>query len=123
MNAIAPSPFGIGWFILYGHFGVPAVRFMPDLRALGARRTKIYLFWQQLEPEPGRYDWSAPDAFVDQLESPEEGLIALCSSSMWATRRSSAMLPPSPALDLRQYYQLVHADGAAVPRARALLAE
>ena len=34
-------PFGIGWFILYGHFGVPNVTFLPELRALGARRTKI----------------------------------------------------------------------------------
>jgi hypothetical protein len=108
MTAIAPSPFGIGWFILYGYFGVPTVQFMPELRALGARRTKIYLFWQQLEPEPGRYDWTAADAFVDQLAAPEEGLIALFSSSMWATRTRAAMLPPSPALDLAQYRELVY---------------
>ena len=109
------APFGIGWFILYGHFEVPAVRFLPDLRALGGSRTKIYVFWQQLEPEPGRYDWSAPDAFVDQLDSPEDGLIALCSSSMWATRTSSAMLPPSPARDLEAYRRFI---GALVRRYR-----
>lgn len=109
------APFGIGWFILYGHFEVPAVRFLPDLRALGGSRTKIYVFWQQLEPEPGRFDWSATDAFVEQLASPDEGLIAVYSSSMWATRTPSAMLPPSPARDLEAYRRFI---GALVRRYR-----
>ncbi len=101
------SPFGIAWFFLYGHAGVPAARYLPALRGLGADFTKVYLFWQQIEPEKGRFDWTAVDAFVDQLQSPEEGLISLFTASQWATAQASAMLPPSPAKDLDDYYRFV----------------
>lgn len=102
------SPFGVAWFFLYGYLGVPAANFMPELRRLGADFTKVYLFWNQIEPEKGRYEWSAVDAFVEQLKSPEEGLIALFSSSQWAVKRPSAMLPPSPAKEPADYYRLVY---------------
>jgi len=103
------NPFGIAWSFLYGYQGAKAERYMPQLRQLGARNTKIYVFWNQIEPEKGQYDWSAVDAFVDQLHSPGEGLIAVFSSSMWATRRASAMLPPSPAKNMDDYYRFIHA--------------
>ena len=103
-----PSPFGIAWFFLYGYSGVPAAAFMPPLRGLNADFTKVYLFWEQIEPEKGRYDWTAVDAFVDQLRTPEEGLISLFSASRWATVRPSAMLPPSPAKNPDDYYQFVY---------------
>ncbi|HEY4248244.1 MAG TPA: hypothetical protein VGM64_15450 [Lacunisphaera sp.] len=103
------SPLGIAWFILYGHMGVPAVTFMPPLRDLGAGFSKVYLFWQQIEPEKGHFDWTAPDAFVAQLHSPDEGLISLFSSSQWAVKHPSSLLPPSPAKDLKDYYNFVHA--------------
>jgi hypothetical protein len=103
------SPIGIAWFILYGHAGMPAVTFMPPLRDLGAGFTKVYLFWQQLEPEKGGYDWSSSDAFVSQLNSRDEGLISLFSASQWAVKHPSSMLPPSPAKDLEDYYRFVHA--------------
>lgn len=102
------SPLGIAWGFLYGYEDVKAQTFMPELRRLGAGFTKIYLIWNQVEPEKGRYDWSAVDAFVDQLKSPEEGLIALFSSSQWAVKRPSALLPPSPAKDPDDYYRFVH---------------
>jgi hypothetical protein len=103
------SPLGIAWFILYGHLGVPAATFMPPLRDLGGGFTKVYLFWQQIEPEKGRFDWTSSDAFVAQLQSRDEGLISLFSSSQWAVKRPSALLPPSPAKDLKDYYDFVHA--------------
>jgi len=107
---VAPgSPFGIAWFILYGYLGVPAATFMPQLRELGGGFTKIYLYWQQIEPEKGRFDWTAVDAFVDQLNFPEEGLISLFSSSCWAVKRPAVLLPPSPAKDLDDYYRFVWA--------------
>jgi hypothetical protein len=102
------SPLGVAWAFLYGYFGIPAATYMPQLRALGAGFTKVYLFWNQIEPEKGRYDWSAVDAFVNQLESPEEGLIAIFSASKWATRTSSEMLPPSPARNPEDYYRFIH---------------
>jgi hypothetical protein len=105
--ATAHSPFGVAWFILYGYQGVPAAPYLPALRSLGATSTKVYLFWQQIEPEKGRFDWSAVDAFASQLSDPDEGLISIFSSSLWATQTPAAMLPPSPAKNLDDYYRLV----------------
>lgn len=47
------SPLGIAWGILYGYEGVKAEEYMPQLRELGAGFTKVYLFWNQIEPEKG----------------------------------------------------------------------
>jgi hypothetical protein len=110
--AAAPEldkPLGVAWGFLYGYQGTRAEVYMPQLRQLGAGMTKIYLFWNQLEPERGRFDWTASDAFVNQLHSPGEGLISIFSSSLWATRRASAILPPSPAKNPDDYYRFVHA--------------
>jgi len=101
------SPFGIAWGFLYG-YNTKAKVFMPELRRLKAGFTKLYLFWNQIEPEKGRYDWDAVDTFLKQLNSPDEALISIWSSSTWATRRSAAALPPSPAKDLDDYYRFVH---------------
>ena len=100
---------GVGWAFLYGHGAIPAETFLPQARSIGLHAAKIYLLWHQLEPQPGVYDWSAVDAFVNQLGPTDEGLIALFSSSTWATRVPTAMLPPSPAKDPADYYRLVHA--------------
>jgi hypothetical protein len=105
---MAGSPFGIAGGFLYGYQGTPAYEFMPQLRQLGSGFTKIYLFWNQIEPEPGKFDWTAVDKFVNQLESPEEGLISLFSASQWATVRASALLPPSPAKNPDDYYRFVY---------------
>ena len=74
---------------------------------MGGGFAKVYLFWNQIEPERGRYDWTAVDAFVDQLHSPDEGLIAVFSSSTWATEQPSTMIPASPAKNLDDYYQFI----------------
>ena len=69
----------------------------PKSASMGGGFAKIYVFWNQIEPERGRYDWTAVDAFVDQLRSPDEGLIAVYSSSTWASAQPSTMIPASPA--------------------------
>jgi hypothetical protein len=102
------SPFGVGWGFVYGYQGSPALPYLSELREIGAGLTKVYLFWQQVEPEKGRYDWQTVDAFINQLKTPEEGLIALFSSSLWAVQRPAALLPPSPARDLDDYYRFVY---------------
>lgn len=102
------SPFGVAAGFLYGYQGVKPYEFMPQIRQLGSGFTKVYLFWNQVEPEKGKYDWTAVDKFVGQLNSPEEGLLALFSSSQWATRQPSALLPPSPAKNLDDYYRFVY---------------
>lgn len=107
-RALPGSPLGIAWGFLYGYQGVKAETYMPQLRSLGARFTKVYLIWNQIEPEKGRFDWNAVDRFADQLESPDEGLISVFSSSLWATVRASAILPPSPPKNPADYYQFVN---------------
>jgi hypothetical protein len=102
------SPLGIAWGFLYGYLSVKPETFLPQVRDLGAGFTKVYLFWNQLEPQKGKYDWTAVDAFVNQLKSPDEGLIALFSSSQWAVQKPAVMLPPSPARNPDDYYRFVH---------------
>lgn len=104
---LAGSPFGAAAGFLYGYGGVPPFAFMPRLRRLGGGFTKIYLFWNQVEPVQGQYDWTAVDRFLDQLDSPDEGLIAVFSASSWATRHPSTLLPPSPAIEPATYYRFV----------------
>lgn len=113
------SPFGIAWGLYYGANGNAAVPFLPEIRKLGAGFTKIYVFWDQIEPQRGSFDWTATDAFVNQLDHPEEGLISIFSSSSWGTRRrvpktnggpgNTGYLPPSPAVDPEDYRRFVHA--------------
>ena len=102
------SPFGIAGGFLFGYQGSATYEFMPQLRLLGSGLTKIYFFWNQIEPEKGKFDWTAVDKFVNQLESPEEAMISLFSASQWATVRSSVLLPPSPAKNPDDYYRFVY---------------
>jgi hypothetical protein len=99
---------GIAWGFLYGFDGVPAEKYMPKLRQMGGGFTKIYLLWQQVEPTQGKYDWTAVDAFVGQLKSRDEGLISIFSSSTWATKLPSAMIPASPANKADDYYRFIY---------------
>lgn len=99
---------GIVRGISYGLFGPPD-EFMPQLRALGAGLVRLYVYWGQVEPEPGRYDWRVVDAFLGQLTGDEEVWVTVCSSSPWATRQATDFLPPSPARDNDVYYRFVQA--------------
>ena len=62
---------GIVRGISYGLFGKPDT-FMPQLRDLGATLVRVYVYWSQVEPEPGRYGFEAVDALLDQLDGTEE---------------------------------------------------
>jgi hypothetical protein len=105
---LAGPPLGIAWGMI---FGPPATqqppRFLPAVRQLGGGFTKVNLTWGQLEPQEGQYDWELLDAYLDQLSSPDEGLLAILSSSPWGTRVPAWFLPPSPARDLDHYHRFV----------------
>ena len=105
--AMPGSPFGIANGFLYGYQGTPAYEFMPTVRRLGAGFTKTYLFWNQVEPAKGQHDWTAVDAFVNQLKSADEGLIGVFSASEWAVTKPAALLPPSPARNPDDYYRFI----------------
>lgn len=106
---------GIVRSISYGLFGKPD-QFVPQLRELGGTLVRVYFYWSQVEPEPGRYTFEAVDAFLDQLDGSEEVWVTVCSSSRWATRQATDFLPPSPAKDPGAYRRFVdrlvrHCDG------------
>ena len=106
---------GIVRSISYGLFGKPD-QFVPQLRELGGTLVRVYFYWSQVEPEPGRYTFEAVDAFLDQLDGSEEVWVTICSSSRWATRQATDFLPPSPAKDPGAYRRFVdrlvrHCDG------------
>ncbi|HEY1639524.1 MAG TPA: hypothetical protein VGG35_02450 [Streptosporangiaceae bacterium] len=95
--------------ISYGLFGSPG-EFGRQARELGAGLVRAYLYWGQVEPEPGRYTWETVDALLDQLAQLGDGAeawITLCSSSPWATRTPTDFLPPSPAIDQAAYGEFV----------------
>src|SRR4051812_48565050 len=92
---LTETKLGIVRGISYGLFG-PADEFMPQLRGLGARLARVYVYWDQVEPRPGEYGWDVVDAFLDQLDGTEEVWVTVCSSSGWATRTPTNFLPPSP---------------------------
>ena len=92
--------------ISYGLFAPPD-GFVPQARALGAGLLRAYVYWAQVQPEPGRYVWDTVDALLAQLDGDEEVWLTVCSSSPWATRQPTNFLPPSPATDLDAYASFI----------------
>lgn len=99
---------GIARGITFGLFGAPEEIVAPS-RALGAGLVRAYLYWSQIEPEPGRFDWTVVDALLEQHTGDEELWVTVCSSSLWATEQATDFLPPSPATDDDLYHRFVHA--------------
>jgi hypothetical protein len=107
-DAVPPGVrLGIVRSISYGLFAKPDT-FVPQLRELGAGLVRVYVYWSQIEPEPGQYSFDTVDAFLDQLDGSEEVWVTVCSSSRWATQQATDFLPPSPAKDLDAYHRFVH---------------
>ncbi|MFF1615428.1 hypothetical protein ACFVYA_47505 [Amycolatopsis sp. NPDC058278] len=97
---------GVSRGLTYGIHTEPEV-FMPVVRELGARTIRMYLYWSQIEPEPGEFSWEAVDAMLDQMTDSDELWVTVYSTSTWATRHPNPTLPASPALDLAQYRRFV----------------
>ena len=101
------SPFGIVRGPLYGHLGTRADVFMPQIHQLGAHMVRLFLFWDQIEPERGHFVWDAVDALLEQLGPSDEAWITLNASSLWATRHATNFQPPSPALHPEEFDHFV----------------
>jgi hypothetical protein len=101
------SLFGIVRGPLYGHLGTRADIFMPQIHQLGAHLTRLFLFWDQIEPERGHFVWDVVDTLLEQLEPSDDVWITLNSSSLWATRHATNFQPPSPPLHPDEYYHFV----------------
>jgi hypothetical protein len=101
------SPLGIVRGPLYGHLGIKADVFMPQVHQLGAHLVRLFLFWDQVEPERGHFVWDAVDTLLEQLGPSDEAWITLNSSSLWATRHATNFQPPSPAIHPEEYDHFV----------------
>jgi hypothetical protein len=117
MGQAAGVRLGIVRGISYGVFG-PPTPFMEQARALGTRVARIYFTWNQIEPQPGRYDWSAVDALLDQLEPADDLWVTVVSASRWATRQPTDFLPASMPRDNAAYQMFV---GALVSHCRGMV--
>jgi hypothetical protein len=98
---------GVSWGVLYGFPSAKSEVFMPQARALGASFSRITLYWSQLEPKEGAPRWADLDSWLDQLKTPEEGVLTLASASPWATRSKAWVFPSSPAADPARYEAFV----------------
>jgi hypothetical protein len=102
VNPATDIRLGVVRGISYGMYGEPE-RFVPQARGLGAGLVRVYVYWSQIEPRQGRFTFDVLDALFDQLDGTEEVWLTVCSSSPWATRQPTHLLPPSPAKDLSRY--------------------
>ena len=100
------TTFGIVRGISYGLFGEPD-DWVAQARELGATLIRVYLYWSQVEPRPGEYDWNVVDRLIAQLEPDDRVWVTVCSSSPWGTRVPTDFQPPSPALDDDAYERFV----------------
>lgn len=114
MSDSAGIKLGIVRGISYGVFGPPGI-FMPQARALGASVVRVYLTWQQVEPEPGVSDWTAVEALLGQLAPGDRLWVTVVTASRWATKHSTDFLPASMPRDLAAYQLFL---GALVGRLR-----
>ena len=99
---------GIARGVSYGLFGPPD-EIVGPCRELGAGLVRVYVYWSQVQPEPGRWDWTAVDSLLMQLTGQEEVWVTVCSSSPWATREPTDFLPSSPAKDDEAFHRFVSA--------------
>jgi hypothetical protein len=102
-GAVGPdeSPFGVA----YG-FRYEGETFMPYIRELGIDLTKVYLYWDQVEPRKGTYDWTVVDKLLDQIDKDSEVLIAVWSSSNWGAKAGSWKGGSLP-LNMDDYYTFI----------------
>jgi hypothetical protein len=107
MSIGQPSLPGVVRGPLYGHLGIKADVFMPQVHQLGAHLVRLFLFWDQIEPERGRFVWDAVDTLLEQLGPSDEVWITLNTSSQWATRHATNFQPPSPALHAEEFERFV----------------
>lgn len=70
----ASSPYGIAWGCLYNDLGSQAHPFLSFLPDHGAGLSHVILFRPQIESGKGQFESSAPTAFSNELNRPDEGI-------------------------------------------------
>ena len=108
----APDPgfrTGVVRGISHGLFGPPTA-FAEAAAGLGVGLVRAYVYWSQVEPEEGHFDFAVVDGLLDDLDAHGMDVwLTVCSSSPWATRVPTTFQPQSPALDATRYGRFVQA--------------
>lgn len=79
--------------------------FMPHIRKLGVRMSKVVVYWHQIEPQEGQYRWCLIDNLLNQLKADDEILITVFTSSTWGTEGKGKGFPP---YDYNKYYRFIY---------------
>jgi hypothetical protein len=94
------NPFGVSFGEVFS-----GENFMDDIRALGIKRTKILLWWGDIEPAGnGLYYWELLDTFLDQLEDGDIALLTIFSTGPHTTGQYNK---GSPILDYDAYHEFI----------------
>lgn len=103
-GSVVGYDFGVAFGDLY-----KGQRFMPHIRDLNTALTKVYIFWNQIEPSKGQYRWTIIDSFVSQLNESDEALVAIWASSKWASScaRKNYIRGSKPT-DMKAYYAFIY---------------
>lgn len=97
---------GVARGIQYGLINKPD-QFAARAENLGARLLRVFLYWSQIEPQPGRYDFTAVDAILDQADPDTELWLMIGASSPWGSSRPVDFLPASTPVDMAAYARMV----------------
>lgn len=101
------QPLGVAWSPVYGFPPAKPETFVPQARGIGAGAVRLTLYWSQIQPAPGVTRWDILDAYLAQIDRPEDATLTIASASPWATRSNAWVFPSSPATDPARYEAFV----------------
>lgn len=101
------QPLGVAWSPVYGFPPAKPETFVPQAHAIGAGAVRLTLYWSQIQPAPGVTRWDVLDAYLAQIDRPEDATLTIASASPWGTRNHAWVFPSSPAADPARYAAFV----------------
>lgn len=81
------------------------------MRAIGVNWVRQFVYWDQIEPAPGQYNWLQWDRFIEEItDFPDLEIVAvLMNSPEWAQRPESRRHSTSPPSDPQQFAEFAAA--------------
>jgi len=81
------------------------------MRAIGVTWIRQFVYWDQIEPVPGQYNWSQWDQLIEEISHfPDlEILAVLMNSPQWAQRSGSRGHPTSPPAEPQHFARFAEA--------------
>lgn len=87
--------FGVGW--PWGVTGTAAAAHAHKIRLMGCTEVRIPMAWNEIEKQPGKFDWSYVDARVKEIRDGGLGILPVVYfSPIW--HRPDKRLAPDPGL-------------------------